>query len=122
GLRTCFEARREREGRSSLVARFGGVPLKRRKGAVLTDRSTPVPLYPTKELVKRLQAGRCELCRASDEDPQVHHVRRLADLDRAGDTSPEWIQLMRAKRRKTLVVCGTCHDLIHGRAAAPLAL
>src|SRR6266702_4998534 len=43
GPRTCFEARVEREGRSSLVARFGGIPLKRHKRAVVADRSSPGP-------------------------------------------------------------------------------
>ena len=31
GPRTCFEARTERPGRKPLVARFGGIPLKRQK-------------------------------------------------------------------------------------------
>ena len=38
GLRTCFEARVERDGKQPLVARFGGIPLIRNKDAVLTDR------------------------------------------------------------------------------------
>lgn len=38
GLRTCFEARVERKGKKPLVARFGGIPLKRQKHAVLADR------------------------------------------------------------------------------------
>jgi len=120
GLRTCFEARVERENRSPLVARFGGIPLKRHKSAVLTDRASPRPLYPEKELVKRLRAGRCEWCQQPDTDPQVHHVRQLADLDRHGEPWPAWAQIMKDKRRKALVVCGACHDLIHGRAATRL--
>ena len=31
GPRICFEARTERPGRNPLVARFGGIPLKRQK-------------------------------------------------------------------------------------------
>ncbi|MBX7270117.1 hypothetical protein KIF24_31575 [Micromonospora sp. Llam7] len=31
GLRTCFEARIERQGRNPLVARFGGIPLRRNR-------------------------------------------------------------------------------------------
>jgi hypothetical protein len=38
GPRTCFQAKVQREGRKPLVARFGGIPLKRQKTAVLTDR------------------------------------------------------------------------------------
>jgi hypothetical protein len=43
GPRRCFEARAERAGRKPLVARFGGIPLKRQKKAVITDRP-PAPL------------------------------------------------------------------------------
>jgi group II intron reverse transcriptase/maturase len=119
GPRTCFEARVERQGRNPLVARFGGIPLKRHKRAVLADRSSPGPVYPTKELIKRLRKGDCELCRQTDAI-QVHHARQLADLERTGEPPPTWTQVMRSKRRKSLVVCGDCHDLIHGRAAASL--
>jgi group II intron reverse transcriptase/maturase len=55
GPRACVEATVEREGRKPLVARFGGIPLKRQRTAVLTDRLTTGPIYPNKELIKRLQ-------------------------------------------------------------------
>lgn len=119
GLRTCFEASVSREGKKPLVARFGGIPLKRQKTAVLTDRLNTGPIYPNKELIRRLQAGRCELCKRTD-GIQVHHVRQLADLDRPGRPQPEWTQVMAQRRRKSLVVCGDCHDLIHRHPAAPL--
>ena len=62
GLRTCFEARVERDGKQDLVARFGGIPLIRDKDAVIADRvPKPVP-YPRKELIHRLLTRRCELC------------------------------------------------------------
>ena len=35
GPRTCFEARIRREGKPDLVARFGGIPLKRDRRAVI---------------------------------------------------------------------------------------
>src|SRR5262250_1094505 len=45
GLRTCFQARIHREGKPDLVATFGGIPLARKKNAVLTDRVPgPVPM------------------------------------------------------------------------------
>lgn len=47
GLRTRFEARIEREGKKPLVAWFGGIPLKRQKNAVLTDRQPPGLSTPT---------------------------------------------------------------------------
>jgi group II intron reverse transcriptase/maturase len=110
GLRTCFEARFERDGRPALVARFGGIALRRQKLAVLTDRE-PIRTYPNKQLISRLLANRCELC-GRTEQVQVHHVRKLADLAMSGDP-PEWVAFMANKRRKTLVVCGGCHDQIH---------
>jgi group II intron reverse transcriptase/maturase len=112
GSRTCFEASIARAGRQPLVARFGGIPLKRQKMAILTDRQPHRPLYPHKQLIARLLRGRCELCKQTD-NIQVHHVRRLADLAATGTVQPAWVKLMANKRRKTLVVCDTCHNLIH---------
>ena len=116
GPRTCFQATVEREGRKPLVARFGGIPLKRQKKAVLHDRS-PAP-QPTrrkgKELIARLRAGRCELCQLR-ADVEVHHVRKLADLANQGRSQPAWAQLMAKRRRKTLVVCPPCHKTTHAR-------
>jgi group II intron reverse transcriptase/maturase len=119
GLRTRFEAKAERQGRKPLVAWFGGIPLKRQKNAVLTDRQHTGPVYPNRQLVTRLLEGRCELCGRTD-DIQVHHVRTLADLDRPETPQPAWAQAMAKIRRKSLVVCGNCHDLIHGHPASPL--
>jgi len=119
GLRTCFEATVERAGRNPLVSRFGGIPLKRQKTAVLTDRVSTGPVYPNKELIRRLQKGRCELCTRTD-NIQMHHVRLLADLNRPGQPPPAWAQVMGTRRRKSLVVCGGCHDSIHGQPATPL--
>ena len=114
GPRTCFVGTVERAGRKPLIARFGGIPLRRQKKAVLTDRQ-PVPVSTRrKELISRLQAGRCELCEQRAR-VQVHHVRKLADLARPGRPQPAWAQLMARRRRKTLVVCQACHDTIHAR-------
>jgi MFS family permease len=66
-------------------------------------------------------AGRREICEAQ-EDPEVHHIRKLADLNRPGRPErPAWMHLMAKRRRKTLVICRPCHENIHvGRAAAPV--
>jgi group II intron reverse transcriptase/maturase len=112
GPRKCFEARVERSGRKPLVARFGGIPLRRQRGVVITDR-VPVPgIIRHKELVTRLLADRCEMCTGTD-GISVHHVRRLADLTRPRRPQPAWAAQMTRRRRKTLVVCRTCHDAIH---------
>ncbi|WP_078492538.1 reverse transcriptase/maturase family protein [Streptomyces yerevanensis] len=117
GPRRCYEARVERAGREPLVARFGGIPLRRQRTAILKDRpSTPVS-GRRKELVSRLLAGRCESCEQRSQ-VEVHQVRRLADLTRPGWSQPAWAQVMAQMRRKTLVVCKACHDSIHGRQPA----
>jgi hypothetical protein len=69
------------------------------------------------ELIHRLLVECCQLCQ-SRENLQVHHIRKLADLDRPGRPErPAWIHLMAIRRRKTLVVCQSCHEDIHaGRA------
>jgi hypothetical protein len=43
----------------------------------------------------------------------VHQVRKLASLGQPGEGQPAWATLMAAKRRKTLVVCAACHNVIH---------
>jgi len=118
GPRVCFEARAEREGRKPLVARFGGIPLKRQDKAVLTDREPEPPTRRTgSELVRRLRAQRCEWCERRAQ-VHVHQVRSLADLARPGQPQPAWAQIMAKRRRKTLVVCSGCHDIIHARQPA----
>jgi hypothetical protein len=49
----------------------------------------------------------------------VHHIRKLADLNRRGRKPlPDWVRLMASRRRKTLVLCRVCHDNIN--AGRPL--
>ncbi|MFC0437836.1 reverse transcriptase/maturase family protein [Kutzneria buriramensis] len=119
GPRRCFEVAVERgAGRKPLVARFGGIPLKRQRAAVLKDSEPMTPnRVNTAELVKRLLADRCEICGSTDR-VEVHHVRKLADVQRPGRSErPVWVTLMAMRRRKTLVVCRPCHEDIHaGRA------
>jgi hypothetical protein len=75
GMRTCFEARIERNGRQPLVARFGDIPLRRQKSAAVTDRQPIRVDYPRKELLTRLLADRCEICQQVG-NVEVHHVRK----------------------------------------------
>jgi hypothetical protein len=102
GRRTCYEAQIHRPGRKPLVARFGGIPLTRRKTAVLDDRQPSRVGYPHKEIISRLCRGTCELS-GSPDDIGVHQVRALADLARA-EPGSAWAAVMTRKRRKTLVV------------------
>jgi hypothetical protein len=116
GPRTCFQATVERAGKKPLVARFGGIPLKRQKKAVIEDR-LPAPPASRKELITRLRAGWCELCEQRGQ-VEVHQIRKLADLAGNRLPQPEWAQLMARRRRKTLVVCPDCHQRIHTRHPA----
>jgi group II intron reverse transcriptase/maturase len=118
GLRTCFEARIERNGRQPLVARFGEIPLHRRKTATVTDRQPIGVDYPHKELLTRLLAGTCEIC-GQPGTVEVHQIRKLKDLAAPGPPQPQWAKAMAKRRRKTLVVCAACHDPIHARQPAP---
>ena len=121
GPRRCFEARVERDGRKPLVARFGGIPLRQQRKAVLTDRNAiPGSTRKGKELIFRLCAGRCELCEQWAE-VRVHQVRKLADLTKPGQPQPAWARIMARRRRKTLVVCQRCHDTIHARQPAAIS-
>ena len=111
GKRRCYEATRRTPSGKAFTARFGGIPLRRRKHARLTDGAWPT--RRRRQLIHRLTAGVCELC-DSREGITVHHIARLADLDRYTTTAaPAWIQAMRTKRRKTLIVCARCHATIH---------
>jgi hypothetical protein len=120
GPRKCLQVTVQRDRRRKpLVARFGGIPLKRQPTAVLTDLSPVMASARRNELIHRLRAGCCEICEAR-EDLEVHHIRKLADLNRPGRPErPAWMQLMAKRRRKTLVICHPCHENIHlGRATA----
>ena len=65
------------------------------------------------ELLRRMLADTCEMC-GEQEGVEVHHIRRLANLDKPGRRpKPMWAQRMSAMRRKTLVVCEDCHQAIH---------
>jgi len=119
GQRMCFQVTVQRDkGKKPLVARFGGIPLKRQRTAVITDRNPVMATARRNELIHRLLAGQCEMCEGH-EGLQVHHVRKLADLNKPGRPErPPWVHLMAMRKRKTLVVCERCHQDIHaGRSA-----
>lgn len=114
GPRKCLQVVVQRgESKKPLVARFGGIPLIRKQEAVLVDRLPQFVMTNQSELLKRVLADKCELC-GSKVKVEVHHIRKLADLEKPGRREkPAWVKLMAAKRRKTLVVCRRCHEAIH---------
>ncbi len=101
-----------REGKAPLMAVWGGVSLARKETAALNDFPPPHQNGRT-ELVQRLLAETCERCGSTD-GVQVHHIRALKDLRKKGRAPrPDWMEIMAARRRKTLVVCRHCHVDIH---------
>jgi group II intron reverse transcriptase/maturase len=117
GPRKVLQVMVEREGgKKPLIAQWGDISLARQTKVVLKDHFAPV-WGDRSELEKRLLADICELC-GSQEQVEVHHIRALKDLQRKGQAErPRWVQIMAARRRKTLVTCRRCHNDIHaGRA------
>jgi group II intron reverse transcriptase/maturase len=115
----------ERPEKPPLVAVFGGIRHERRpEGMGITDFRFDSAWFAggdkRSEVVQRLVAGKCELC-GKDGPMMVHHIRRLADIDRPGRRPrTTWERIMSARKRKTLVVCEGCHGIIHaGRYDGP---
>jgi group II intron reverse transcriptase/maturase len=114
GLRATVE----REGKEPLIAIWGGIPLKWDIKASLNDQ--PRHIWQSRsELEKRLLAQVCEHCGATrmTDQIEVHHIRALKDLNKyEGRDKPSWVKMMAARRRKTIVLCHSCHvDLHAGR-------
>ncbi|HKV02271.1 MAG TPA: reverse transcriptase domain-containing protein [Ktedonobacteraceae bacterium] len=108
-----------REGKKPLVATWGGIPLTWDANALIEDQLQQPQWRRRSELEKRLLAQVCEQCGATriTEKIEVHHIRALKDLEKyTGREKPQWVQIMAARRRKTLVLCHTCHmDIQYGR-------
>jgi group II intron reverse transcriptase/maturase len=107
-----------REGKKPLVATWGGIPLIWDINASIDDQIKQYQ-WQRSELEKRLLAQTCEQCgatRATDQI-EVHHIRALKDLEKyTGREKPQWVQIMASRKRKTLVLCHTCHiDIQYGR-------
>jgi predicted RNA-binding Zn-ribbon protein involved in translation (DUF1610 family) len=108
-------------GRSGeLTATFGGIPFKHKK---LTEYGVDFDINLAEnfhtdrrsERVDRMLTYSCEVCGALGP-VQMHHIRKLADLK----NKKPWEVQMSAMRRKTLAVCGSCHQEIHaGRYDGP---
>jgi group II intron reverse transcriptase/maturase len=109
-------------GQAPLTTHFGGVSLRYNRWAALNDEPARPIWNKRSELVQRLLAQNCELC-GSTEKVEAHHIRKLANLERKGQTTPpEWVKRMVARKRKTLIVCQKCHNEIHYGRYAGVAL
>jgi group II intron reverse transcriptase/maturase len=118
---------RERKDKDPLISEFGGIPYTRNTQGIRggdDDFQFKVAWFAPggnrSEIIQHLLAGKCDLCGA--EGPvQMHHIRKLADLDKPGrKPKPRWAKIMSARRRKSLAVCDECHKDIHaGRHDGP---
>ena len=101
GVITCLSVTTERQGRKPLYAQFGGISLSAESFKNVTIEDIPTDLdrrIPRNELINRLQADVCELC-GSQDNVQVHHIRKLSDLKVPGrKEKPTWIKTMAADR------------------------
>ncbi len=118
GPQKVFRVVVERPGKEPLVAVFGGFPLRRIPDGMGTmdfrfDTAWNLHAGSRSEVVQRLLAGECEICREKGL-VQMHHIRKLADLDKPGRRpKAAWQKIMSARKRKTLAVCLDCHNKIH---------
>jgi len=108
-----FKVTVERTDKKPLESHFGAIPLKRNpRPAKLTDNPPKIAMCRS-QLIDRMMAEECEMC-GNKGRIQVHHVRKLKDLNKPGrKKKPLWVQRMAAIRRKTLMVCEECHRAIH---------
>ena len=60
-------------------------------------------------LAARIKGKTCELCGKETTGLEIHQVKRLKDLR----GNHPWELVMLDKRRRTLAVCGDCHNEIH---------
>lgn len=107
-----------REGKKPLIATWGGIPLIWDINAPIDDQIKRYQ-WNKSELEKRLLAQVCEQCGATRATAriEVHHIRALKDLEKyTGREKPQWVQIMASRKRKTLVLCHSCHmDIQYGR-------
>jgi hypothetical protein len=68
------------------------------------------------EIIHRLNASRCEYCGSETGPFEVHHIRKMKDVK---DGKAIWQRVMMARRRKTLVLCASCHHLLHAGQLPP---
>ena len=115
---TTYRATITRPGKEPLVATFGGMSLGKNPEGMGQDGFSHnaawfKPASRRTEAVMHLLFGKCAIC-GSDDAVEMHHIRRLSDIDRPGRRpKANWEKIMAARRRKTIPVCSKCHDDIH---------
>jgi hypothetical protein len=113
GTYKVLEVSANRGSKKPLTTHFGAVPLRWNKWVSIDDEISHSRIWSKRsEVIQRLLAQECELCGATDKI-EVHHIRKLSDVEQKGRKErPAWMKVMAARRRKTLVVCVSCHHKI----------
>ncbi len=116
---TTFRKVIDRPGKDPLVAEFGGISLRKKPEGMGQDGFDPQqawhrPAGKRSEVVQHLiYGGKCAICGCGGP-VQMHHIRKLTDIDRPGRRPrQQWEKVMAARRRKFIPVCERCHDDIH---------
>ena len=74
------------------------------------DTQPNVMMYKARtELVQRFLANKCEWCGSESDDMEVHHIKKIKDLK----GKKMWEIRMIERRRKTMVLCHSCHVRLH---------
>ncbi|EQB21840.1 Retron-type RNA-directed DNA polymerase [Dehalobacter sp. UNSWDHB] len=60
-------------------------------------------------LVSRIKACQCEWCGMENVELEIHHVRKLKNLQ----GKKAWEKRMIARKRKTMALCKACHTKLH---------
>ena len=68
-----------------------------------------IKYFSSTSLIDRLRAGKCEICGKENTTIEIHHIRKLKDLQGKNF----WETLMIARKRKTLALCLDCHKKLH---------
>ena len=114
---TMLRFEENRPGKEPLVATFGGVSFKKKPEGMGKDgfdarQAWHRPAGCRSEAVMHMLHGECVLC--GMKGVEMHHIRKLADIDKPGRRPKQkWERIMAARRRKTIPVCERCHDDIH---------
>src|SRR5262249_55696123 len=87
-----------RQGKRPLIATFRGISLRRQRKPAIQDQVLLPYVRKTGEIIERLLKDTCEVC-GTRENIQMHHVRKLADLNKRGQREkPEWMKIMIARK------------------------
>jgi group II intron reverse transcriptase/maturase len=102
-----YEGRRER--RFMPMFRLADVQPALTSARVDRQPMTVMHFAGRNDIVDRLRAGACQACAATHVPLEVHHARKMSDME--GTTL--WTRVKAARTRKRVVLCHDCHVAHH---------